>query len=114
MVRQIINSPIFSNRTGMSANLMSKLVVRGGGAKVDEALKRFGWNGTSPVIFTVLTAEIATGSIRGARFETRGGLDDIKFLATDLWQGSEAGISVTIRFPNLSILNWNATGKYRN
>ena len=114
MVRQMINSALFSNRNTLSANLMSKLVVRGGGAKVDEALKRFGWDGSSPVISTILTTNIATGVIRGAWFETMGKLEDIKFQAGDLWLGAESGISARISFPNLGILNWNTVDEIRN
>ena len=98
----------------MSPNLMSKLVVRGGGALVDEALKRNGWNGTSPVISVVATAELTTGTIRGMRYETRGSLPEVKFEASDLWDTAERGITVLLNFDNLGVLSWVTTRECRN
>ena len=114
MVRQLISSPLFSSRGLMSPQFMATLLVRGGGTRVDEALKKHGWNGVAPVITTVLTAEVTTGTIRGVRFETRGALEEIKFQANDLWVNSEVGITCTIKFTNLGILNWGTVGECRN
>ena len=84
MVRQTIASPMFTNRAALSPLMMGRLLVRGGGIQVDDALKRHGWDGKTPVATTVATLETGTGVIRGLRYETRGSLDPVKFQAKDL------------------------------
>ena len=114
MVRQAIKSPIFTPRGRLTPNIFSRLIVRGGGSLVDEALKRSGWNGSSPVITVVATAEIGTGTVRGVRYEARGRLNDIKFRANELWKNAEGGITVCLKFESLASLNWVSTGETRN
>ena len=114
MVRQSISSPLFSGRAPLPNRLMSKLLVRGGGSQVDEALKKHRWNGSSASKTTVATIEIGTGRIRGVRYETRGSLRDVKFQAKDLWKDAEPGITVCLRFDNLGLLNWVGAGEARN
>ena len=92
MVRQVIVSPLLEKRGPLSPNIWRKLLIRGGGAQVDEALKRNGWNGVKPVLTTVITSEVTTGVIRGVRFEAKGKLDDVKVQASDLWTDAETGI----------------------
>ena len=62
----------------------------------------------------VATIEVASGVVRGFRYETRGGLDDIRFQIKDLWQGAEAGVTAVLKFPNLGILHWAVVGDIRN
>ena len=57
MVRQMITSPLFTNRAGLYPLLMGQLLVRGGGIQVDDALKRHGWDGKTAVAITIVTLE---------------------------------------------------------
>ena len=81
---------------------------------MDDCLKRHGWNGTGPIATSVITFDSLSGALRGQRFETRGTLPDIRFMAKDLWPDARARVSVVLKFANLSILNWAQLGDYRN
>jgi hypothetical protein len=110
MVRQLIASPLFLRRGPLSPLLCGRLLVRGGGTQVYDALKRTGWDGKEPIAATVVTVDPADGTIRGLRHETRGSLEGIKFNAKDLFAEADAGITVNMRFPDLATLTWISTG----
>ena len=110
----IIDSALFKRRGTLTHGQMGKLLVRGGGALVDHALQRHGWNGKIPVATTVATLQFETGVIRGFRFETRGGLQPIKFAAKDIWPGADSGIQVPLRLEDLGQLPWSTVGSTRN
>ena len=75
--------------------------MRGGGIPVDDSLARQGWQGSDPVIATLLTCNIESGAILGAWYETRGALKDMTFKAEELWPGALKGATVTIKFEDL-------------
>ena len=115
MVRQVVSSPLFANRGRLSPLLMGRLLVRGGGVQIDDALKRHGWDGKEPVVTSVATIKVGTGVVRGMRFKMRGGLDPIKFPAKDLWVGARPDVNVALQFDNLGSLTWlNTSQDHRN
>ena len=114
VVKQTIASNFFSNRGHLSSNLMGKLLVRGGGVQVDDALRRFGWISPEPVITSVATIDIDSGAVRGFRFETRGSLPEVKFKAGDLWPEARQGLMVSFNLSDMSILDWLNEGDTRN
>ena len=69
----------------MSSILMRSLLIRGSGIQVDDTLRRFGWDGTTPVVTTVFTIDGDSGKVKGARYESRGQGPEVKFSAADLW-----------------------------
>ena len=111
--RQTIVSPLFNSKGKLSVALMRSLMVRGGGLPVNDCLQRFGWSDNDPVVTTVMTTDIDSGSIRGVRYETRGQGPIIKFPASQLWE-TEEDVTVTIKLSDLSILTWQREGEYRN
>ena len=112
--RQAIVSPLFQNKGKLSPLMMKKLMVRGGGIQVNDALERFGWGSTSAVAMTVMTVDTYSGVIRGARFETRGLGPEVRFKAKDLWQESSGNVFVKIKMNDLSRLPWLGVGGTRN
>ena len=113
-MRQTISSPFFNSKSKLSPTMMRSLLVRGGGIQVDDALRRFGWTSPEPVATTVMTCDPDSGSIRGVRYETRGATPEIKFKAEELWTTAEKGVQVTLKFNDLSTLNWLSQGPTRN
>ena len=73
----MIASPLFTRRLKLPNRVLGQLLVRSAGTAIDDALFRFGWEGGEPAITTVITADIASGAVRGSRFETRGGIDPV-------------------------------------
>ena len=114
MVRQTIVSALMNKRRRIPETALRSLVVRGGGILVDDSLARRGWQGSDPVITTLLTCNIESGAVLGARYETRGALKDMVFKAEELWPGALKGATVTIRFEDLSCVDWNPEGDNRN
>jgi len=114
MVRQSIVSALLSKRRRIPETALRSLVVRGGSIPVDDSLARHGWQGSDPVIATLLTCNIESGDVLGARYETRGSLKDMVFKAEELWPGALKGATVTIKFEDLSIFDWNPEGNNRN
>ena len=113
-MRQTISSPFFNSKSKLSPTMMRSLLVRGGGVQVDDALRRFGWTSPEPVVTTVMTSDPDSGTIRGVRYETRGATPEIKFKAEELWPTAEKGVQVTLKFDDLSTLNWLSQGPTRN
>ena len=113
--KQVISSPFFSSRNRISPVLLRSLLVRGRGIQVDDLLRRFGWNGASAAATPVLTLDPDSGKITGARFETRGkGPEEVKFRASELWGNVPEDALVTLKFPDLSKLEWREVGTTRN
>ena len=98
----------------MSQTLMRSLLIRGSGIQIDDTLRRYGWNGSTPVVSTVLSTEGETGRIKGVRYESRGKGPEIKFSAADLWDGANAEVTVAVTFDDLSKVEWKAEGEFRN
>ena len=73
----MIASPLFTRRLKLPNRVLGQWLVRSAGTAIDDALFRFGWEGGEPAITTVITADIASGAVRGSRFETRGGIDPV-------------------------------------
>ena len=71
---------------------------------MDDCLRRHGWDGKEAVATTIATIDVASGVIRGMRYETRGAINDLSFKAKDLWPDSDPGIKAIIKFNNLSVL----------
>ena len=115
MVRMVIASELFKQRGPLNKATLNSLHVRGGGVQVDDALGRWGWNGTAPVVTSVITIDHATAVVRGTRFETRGGLEHpVKIKASELWPGATEGVEIHLRFSNLGIIDWVTQGDFRN
>lgn len=114
VARQTVVSPMFARRGKLSPAMLSRLMVRGGGANIDDALRRFGWTFPEPVLTTVATVAIESGVITAMRFESRGELPLIRFRAEDLWVGAEQNIGVSIKVTDLSVLAWSWEGLARN
>ena len=115
MVRMAIASELFRQRGPLNKATLNSLHVRGGGVQVDDALGRWGWGGTEPVVTTVITIDHATAVVRGTRYETRGSLESpVKIKASELWPGATEGVEVHLKFTNLGIINWVSQGDVRN
>ena len=114
VAKQLIASPFFSSRSRISTVLVRNLLVRGRGLQVNDALRRHGWDGTSAAATPVMTVDSESGMVTGARFETRGAGPTIKFKARELWGVSVEDAVVTIKFPDLSKLEWKGDGPTRN
>ena len=81
-------------------------MVRGSGIHVDDALRRFGWNGETAVGTVILTTNADSGSVAGIRFATRGKGPEVTFKAKDLWKNADKEATVTIKFPDMSKVSW--------
>ena len=115
MVRQTIVSELFQQRGPLTKAILSSLHIRGSGVQVDDALMRRGWDGAEPALTTVMTVDPATATVKGTRYETRGGLSHVtKLKATEMWAGAKGGIDVLIRFSDLGIIKWATEGDIRN
>ena len=114
MVRRVIDSALFHERRNVPDGFLEAFLIRGGGAQVDDSLKKHGWNGVGPITTSVLTFDALSGAVRGHRYETRGTLPDVRFMARDLWPEARARVAVNIRISNLSTLNWMKVGEYGN
>lgn len=115
MVRQVIASELFRQRGPLTRATLASLHVRGSGVQVDDALGRKGWDGVEPVLTTVMTVDPATAVVRGTRYETRGGLENVvKFKAPELWVGASEGIEVHVKLDDLGIVKWVTEGDVRN
>ena len=113
--KQVIASPFFSSRGRISPVLLRSLLVRGRGIQVDDLLRRNGWDGTTAAAAPVLTLDPDSGRITGARFETRGrGPQEVRFKASELWGEMPEDALVTLKFPDLSRLEWRGEGPARN
>ena len=113
--RQIISSPIFNAKGKLSTTMKRNLLVRGGGGlQVRDCLSRFGWDGTKPVVSSILSLDPDSGVVRGARFGTWGEGPVVKFKAGELWGGVTEDISFAVNFSDLSVLEWKTTGEERN
>ena len=89
-------------------------MVRGRGVPISDCLRRYGWDGRAAVATPVLTVDADSGKVSGARFETRGVGPEVKFRASELWGEQEEDTLVTIKFPDLSYVEWRVTGDNRN
>jgi hypothetical protein len=114
MGRQLIASGLFAARGKASRQQYGRLLVRGGGVPVADALVRTGWDGIKPVATTVITVDPSSGAVRGVRFETKGKLGDIKFKAKDLFVDALPDTTIHIAFDDIGALTWLATGDMRN
>ena len=112
--RQTIISSLFSSRKGLSDTMLRSLTVRGSGIQINNALRRFTWNGVSGAATTVMNVNGDTSRVEGVRFETRGKGPDISFQAKNLWKGAQEGITVTVKLNDLSRLKWKNKGAERN
>ena len=112
--KQTISSPFFSSRNRISPVLLRSLLVRGRGVPISDCLRRYGWDGRAAVATPVLTVDADSGKVSGARFETRGVGPEVKFRASELWGEQEEDTLVTIKFPDLSYVEWRVTGDNRN
>ena len=111
--KQVIASPHFVNRGKMSPTLMRSLMIRGSGIQVDDSLRRFGWNGSSAVLTTVMTVNVEAGTIAGVRFESRGQGPEVNFKAKDLWSQADADVTVNLKI-DLNNVKWRSEGRTRN
>ena len=98
----------------LSPMMLERLMIRGGGIHIDDALRRFGWEGEGPVGITIMTTDADTGMVAGVRLETRGVGPMVTFKARDLWAGAEAAASVTLKFGDLAVAKWKTEGGGRN
>ena len=114
MVVQTIHSPRFLIRGKMTPVLFNRLLVRGGGVHVSDALRRHQWDGQQPYATTIITVDPTSGAIRGARWETRGNLGSVSFNAKDLFAGADPACTITLDFPDLGVLTWISEGDTRN
>jgi hypothetical protein len=114
MAPQLVASTLFARKGRLSIAQMGRLLVRGGGQQVDDALLRFGVDGNEATLVTVATVDILSGAIKGMRYETRGALDEIKFKAQELWAGAEAGVTIKVNMGDLSVIIWQTQGSFRN
>ena len=112
--RQAIVSDIFNNKGKLSRNMLRNLMIRGGGVQVDDTMQRFGWGGEQPAATTVLTIDIKSGGIKGARWETRGEGPVVQFRASELWSGASQKVQLKLKFQDLSRVTWPAEGDCRN
>ena len=81
-------------------------MIRGSGIHVDDALRRFGWNGEAAAGTVIITTNAESGSVSGVRFVTRGKGPEVTFKAKDLWKNADKDATVTIKFPDLSKVSW--------
>ena len=102
------------NRGKLSPMMLRGLMIRGGGIHVDDALRRFGWDGEGAVGTTVMTTNADNGAVAGVRFETRGVGPMVTFKAKDLWSGADAGTSVTVKIGDMAVARWRTEGDGRN
>ena len=114
MGRQIIASQLFAARGKPSRQQYGRLLVRGGGEPVADALTRMGWDGVKPVATTVIIVDPVSGAIRGARWVTKGQLGDVKVAAKEIFSNSPPDVTMILKFDDIGTLTWLATGEKRN
>ena len=115
MVRMVVASQLFQQRGPLTRAVLSSLHIRGSGVQVDDALTRWSWDGMEAAVTSVITVDPADATVKGSRYETRGGLPQVvKVKASELWGGAKEGIDVHIRFSNLGIIKWATEGDVRN
>ena len=95
----------------MSPMLMRSILLRGSGIQIEDSPRRFGWDSSATVANPVLTLDVISGKVKGARFETRGKGPEIKFNAADLWDGANNDITVILNFNDMSIVEWRTEGE---
>ena len=74
MVRQIIASQLFAARVKPSRLQFGRLLVRGRGKPVADAMTKMGWDGAKPVATTVITVDLTSGAILVGRWVSKGQL----------------------------------------
>ena len=114
MVRQIIASQLFAARGKPSRLQFGRLLVRGGGEPVADALTRMGWDGAKPVASTVITLDLASGAIRGSRWVTKGQLGEVKVAAKEIFATAPHDVTLILKFDDMGTLTWLATEGNRN
>ena len=85
----VIKDKIFDRRGIVSPDTWSKLSIRGGGSHIDDALKKWGWNGSDPVAVPVISVEPRSKKILGSRWELRGLISKRGLKASSIWPDIE-------------------------
>ena len=91
----LIKDKIFEGPRGpIPSNVLSKLRVNSDDG-INDALIRFGWDGTTPVAVPVISINPDTGAVIGSRFAVRGTISIQKTAASNIWIGADRDISAS-------------------
>ena len=92
---ETLKNNVFNKRGNFPPGFLKTLSIKAGDTHVDDAIKRFGWNGLQTVAVPIVSTQPGTGQVLGSRWEIRGPISKRTMKANTIWTDVDPSISIS-------------------